>query len=657
MNLEIQQKKEKGITLIALVITIIVLLILAGVTIGTLTGDNSIIWKAKETDFKTDIVSFQEELRVAIYNDYIEKNGQRKEADRFTTTEYKEIQKIIPSFKEKYKNKIAIKEDELIYIGLDEKERKWMGETKNMTAPKLTVNYVDEFGNKLVESYITTVTENRYSIESPEIDGYKPLYDILEGEISEDLEVNVVYYTICNNLVFVGLDASGNETTNEKDIVAYKVSGIGMCNNSKIAIPEYYNEKPVTQIKEKAFALNTNIQGLVIPSTIQKIDTWAFQGCTNLESLNLNAKNSGRLVFQSCTNLQSVVIGKNVATISDIFYGCSNLKEVMIYSENLSIAGGLFTGCNELTEIKVNKDNNSYTEIDGVMYSKDGTKLLLCPPAKEEFIISSQVKEIGSYAFYSNKKIRNIDIPDTVEEVKIQAFQGCTNLKSLNLNAKNSGRLVFQSCTNLQSVVIGKNVATISDIFYGCSNLKEVMIYSENLSIAGGLFTGCNELTEIKVNKDNNSYTEIDGVMYSKDGTKLLLCPPAKEEFIISSQVKEIGSYAFYSNKKIRNIDIPDTVEEVKIQAFQDCTNLESINLNAKKLGRLVFLRCTNLQNVVIGKNVVTISDVFNNCSKLKTITYMGNMEEWKVMAQKNSVWNSQSSISSVVCIDGTIAI
>ena len=45
MKQEIQQKKEKGITLIALVITIIVLLILAGVTVATLTGDNGLLTK------------------------------------------------------------------------------------------------------------------------------------------------------------------------------------------------------------------------------------------------------------------------------------------------------------------------------------------------------------------------------------------------------------------------------------------------------------------------------------------------------------------------------------------------------------------------------------------------------------------------------------
>ena len=46
-------KTNKGITLIALVITIIVLLILAGVTIATLTGDNGTLTKAQEASIQT----------------------------------------------------------------------------------------------------------------------------------------------------------------------------------------------------------------------------------------------------------------------------------------------------------------------------------------------------------------------------------------------------------------------------------------------------------------------------------------------------------------------------------------------------------------------------------------------------------------------------
>ena len=62
------QKNSKGITLIALVITIIVLLILAGVTIATLTGDNGILGKANEAKTKSDIVEVKEQAQLDISN-------------------------------------------------------------------------------------------------------------------------------------------------------------------------------------------------------------------------------------------------------------------------------------------------------------------------------------------------------------------------------------------------------------------------------------------------------------------------------------------------------------------------------------------------------------------------------------------------------------
>ena len=61
-------KTSNGITLIALVITIIVLLILAGVTIATLTGDNGILGKANEAKTKSDIVEVKEQAQLDISN-------------------------------------------------------------------------------------------------------------------------------------------------------------------------------------------------------------------------------------------------------------------------------------------------------------------------------------------------------------------------------------------------------------------------------------------------------------------------------------------------------------------------------------------------------------------------------------------------------------
>ena len=69
------EMKEKGITLIALVITIIVLLILAGVTIATLTGDNGILTKATESKDKTEEGEEEEKVKLSAMGALAKDNG------------------------------------------------------------------------------------------------------------------------------------------------------------------------------------------------------------------------------------------------------------------------------------------------------------------------------------------------------------------------------------------------------------------------------------------------------------------------------------------------------------------------------------------------------------------------------------------------------
>ena len=79
------KQKNKGITLIALVITIIVLLILAGVTIATLTGENGILTKAGEAREQTEIAEVKELARTDVMGVQTENNG------KITQTQFKQI--------------------------------------------------------------------------------------------------------------------------------------------------------------------------------------------------------------------------------------------------------------------------------------------------------------------------------------------------------------------------------------------------------------------------------------------------------------------------------------------------------------------------------------------------------------------------------------
>ena len=68
--MKLNLKERNGITLIALVITVIVLLILAGVTIATLTGDNGILGKANDAKTQTEQAKEDENLKIAIAGSY-----------------------------------------------------------------------------------------------------------------------------------------------------------------------------------------------------------------------------------------------------------------------------------------------------------------------------------------------------------------------------------------------------------------------------------------------------------------------------------------------------------------------------------------------------------------------------------------------------------
>lgn len=68
-------KSQKGITLIALVITIIVLLILAGVTIAMLTGENGILKKATGAVSDTEKATAEEAIKMEVYNNIAANDG------------------------------------------------------------------------------------------------------------------------------------------------------------------------------------------------------------------------------------------------------------------------------------------------------------------------------------------------------------------------------------------------------------------------------------------------------------------------------------------------------------------------------------------------------------------------------------------------------
>ena len=133
------RKGENGITLIALVVTIVVLLILSGVTINAVFGNGGVIERGHEAIFKGEVSNYKEILEADILRRSIE-NGEfsRVNINAQTTSD---IQEYIPSFDEKYENVIGIFEGGLCAgIGAKDKELGWLNDLGIYNAPGGTIN-------------------------------------------------------------------------------------------------------------------------------------------------------------------------------------------------------------------------------------------------------------------------------------------------------------------------------------------------------------------------------------------------------------------------------------------------------------------------------------------------------------------------------------
>ncbi len=657
-------KRKKGISLIVLIITIIVVIILAVTVILTITKNNP-IESAKEAVFKEDVRAFQDELNMYISKEYTNLQGQRD--IKITAKKYEKngdkdsVYTYIPDFKKKYEGKLAIKDDMIAYVGTDAKEKEWLLNSGVYMAKTLTVKYVDQDGNKLKEDKSMPLMDNYYSVDVPEIEGYIRFSEKLEGKISQDIEVIAEYYLENDNLAFMGLDASGKETTDEASIVSYEVTGIGECNVSKIAIPKEHNGKPVTKIKANAFNGDRTLKSIIVGDNIENIGGTAFQG-SSIMTASINASTSGNYIFMNARSLEKVVIGKDVKKLNaGMFIHCNKLSDLTILTEEAEVNNYVLNTTVNLKEIKVNKDNSKYMVEDGILFSKDRSKIYAYPTGKvgDTYKIPSNVKEIGDNAFSDCPYLKKINIPDTIESVGNSAFGFCSNLKEATVNAKNLRRLTFYKSSNLESVTIGSNVSSWGDqIFLGCNKLSDLTILSSTLDVNNNHLYTSSYLKEIKVNEDNNKYMVKDGILFSKDGSKIYAYPTGKQEdtYVFDSNVKEIGESAFWMTN-LKCINIPDTIESVENSAFGFCSNLKEVTVNAKKLRRLTFYGSGNLDSVTIGRNVSSWGDqIFLSCNKIPSITYLGTKDEWNNTLGKTSLWkNGNTSIKKIICSDGEI--
>ncbi len=229
------------------------------------------------------------------------------------------------------------------------------------------------------------------------------------------------------------------------------------------------------------------------------------------------------------------------------------------------------------------------------------------------------VKRIAANAFRSCNKLTGIILPGSLIEIGSNAFYLCNSL--IKLEFPNSPMLTkigdnaFSSCSSLGTVTIPAQMKCELD--------------------APNVFYSCSALSTFIVDISNKYYSSIDGVLYSKDETTLLMYPQNHEglSYEFSEKCIKIDKWAF-ANSKIVNIDIPDRITEIGEKAFWDCDEIEKIDFGNGiiEIPEYVLFGSGNNLIAKIGSNVETINDhAFDSCDIIiislpKSLKKIGNM-------------------------------
>ena len=350
--MKINLKKERGITLIALVITIIVLLILAGVTIASITGENGILSKATQASQKTTQEKEREEIKMAVTSNnmkYI--TGDEGESEDYIENFQKELDNIAGT------GKTIVEDDKVTY---KETGNEYYIKSEHDKNGNLKINI------KTREEYLS---DKKYETGDLTDDEKTQLESGIKLEINSGSKGEFLVQVGPGGIIDWGdgtyskvEDPYTGKIRNKSKKIAYINNDYSKLNSIKMAAGGISVEEVWHEYSEKNKIYTVKIFTNIIyanSEALLKIVDW---GECELREFN----------FSNSTNLTEIAspkeksFNKNYVYINNSFQNCTSLKQIPAdffnNISNLWSVRSMFENCTSLTGNAIELWNNSNIE-------------------------------------------------------------------------------------------------------------------------------------------------------------------------------------------------------------------------------------------------------------------------------------------------------
>lgn len=279
-----------------------------------------------------------------------------------------------------------------------------------------------------------------------------------------------------------------------------------------------------------------------------------------------------------------------------------------------------------------------------------------CTELKNITLTDGYIKTIEGGAFYNCTGLTSVIIPDSVQNMGIETFAGCSNLESLTIPFIGSQRVLENTesfnyifdgdCPNSLTSVTVTDGEIHANSFADCGYIEKIKILSKVKIIGSGAFRNCSNLIDLILpdtiekicwgsltNCGNLRLTTYNDCQYLGSASNPFFVAVkyigTDECYYLNEKTKIIYDSAFAKNETLKSITIPNGTLQICEHAFELCTNLEWVTVSdsVKYIGCDAFSNCIKLTNINFGANLTEIGDhAFYYCQELQEITIPQNV-------------------------------
>lgn len=413
----------------------------------------------------------------------------------------------------------------------------------------------------------------------------------------------------------------------------YKYFYVKDLNMTSFVVPD-----GVSEIENNLFQGFVNLQTVTLPSSVKTIGEYAFDGCSKLAQINLESVQHIKLyAFQNCSGLTAIDLSESLTLEANAFVNCSQLVTVADLSKVEQIGEYVFSNCLHLEEVN-NFQNAQLTSIPNYAFFGCSSLTTIQLPAtltsvgissfencsdltfetkptqitnfgnrafyncgKVDVSITNNVTNIGDYAFANSGISGNLQLVKSIT-LGSRAFENCVKLTNVRASVLSEGAFAgcsgvlyvypevkeipahaFENCTGFNSISFSGETSIGAYAFAGCTSLREITNVNDLQTIGEYAFYGCSELQGLYHTED------MDGINESFSG--------------FWYDLTSIGDYAFSGCKKLfLQGNCLGSVETIGECAFEQCSKLENIRLEADQIASTAFQNC-GFSSIIIGSD------------------------------------------------------